>query len=749
MRDANGISNPLSTKRRSHDQVSWESRRGYRMPIAILRLLAIAALFFCPLGAWPARAQSCINLYAFTHDDTADAPYAGLIADSAGNLYGTATSGDGSVFKLDAANNYAFSTLHLFNGALPYAGLFADAAGNLYGATFLGGAWGYGTVFKLDAGNNYAFTTLHSFHFDDGAYPGSGLTADSAGNLYGTTVGGGTSGYGTVFKLDVGNNNSFSTLYNFAPNADGDHPTGVITDSAGNIYGALAGQSDSRSGTIYKLDAAHNYALTTLHTFAYSDGASPHAVIMDSAGNLYGTTWLGGANEFGTVFKLDAGNNYALTTLHDFASGEGTNPFAPPIADSAGNLYGTTEGGGASGHGTVFKLEADNNYALTTLHDFAGGSEGSEPLGALLADSAGNLYGTTWHGGAGDRLFGGGVVFRLMVKATVSGTTTICKGSSATIQAALAGTGPFSLTWSDGFVQSGVTAGPAVRTVSPNFTTTYTVTAVSDADCTGISSGSAVVTVETAPKATVSGDATICAGSSTVIQAALTGAPPWNLIWSDGFTQAVSSSPATRSVSPATQTTYSVTAVSDAACGAGNSSGTATVKVNPLPSAVITAPASVCANSTGNTASVPNAGSGATYSWAITNGTITSGAGTRTIKFTAGPSGSVGLAVVVTKAGCSSTGSASPAVNPLSSAVITAPPFVCRNSTGNIASVPDAGAGATYAWTIMNGTITSGAGTRAITFSAGNKNVTLNVTVTNSSGCSSSSSTVVPLNSGC
>jgi len=332
--------------------------------------------------------------------------------------------------------------------------------------------------------------------------------------------------------------------------------------------------------------------------------------------------------------------------------------------------------------------------------------------------------------------------------ATVSGTAAVCKGSATTIQAALTGTPPWNLSWSDGFVQTGIAASPATRSVAPTATTTYTVTAVSDANCTETGSGSAVVTVEFPPKAAVSGDTTISAGSSATIQAALTGTAPWILTWSDGVAQTVSVSPATRVVSPTATTIYSVTALADAAC-AGTSSGSATVKVNPAPSAVITAPAAVCADSTGNSASVPNAGTGATYAWSITNGTITLGAGTRSIKFTAGSSGPVGLSVIVTKASCSATGSTSVPVNPVPVAAITAPTSVCRNSTGNAASVPDAGPGTTYAWTATNATITGGIGTRSITFAVGNKNATLKVTVTNASGCSSSSSKVVTINTGC
>jgi len=272
------------------------------------------------------------------------------------------------------------------------------------------------------------------------------------------------------------------------------------------------------------------------------------------------------------------------------------------------------------------------------------------------------------------------------------------------------------------------------------------VTSISDANCTGTPTGSAIITVQQVPTAAVSGDAIICPGSPTVVQAALTGTAPWNLVWSDGVIQTVSASPATRVVSPSVQTTYMVASVSDAAC-AGNGTGSAVIKVNPTLSAVITAPAIVCTGSAGNTGSVPNAGSGATYSWSITNGTITLGAGTRTIKFTAVGSGPVGLAVIVTKAGCSSNGSASVAVSPVPSAAITAPASICRNSTGNTASVPDAGPGATYVWTASNGTITAGAGTRTINFSAGNKSVTLKVTVTNSNGCASTK--IATINIGC
>src|SRR5262249_44463336 len=150
-----------------------------------------------------------------------------------------------------------------------------------------------------------------------------------------------------------------------------------------------------------------------LHSFSGPDGSFPiAALILDSAGNLYGTTSFGGAGAYGTVFKLDAANSYALTTLHSFGGPDGSYPAAPVIADAAGNLFGTTNSGGPPAYGTVFKLDSANNYALTPLHGFDG-SDGANPHAAVKTDAAGNLYGTTtgdFGYGAGDAY---GTVFKL------------------------------------------------------------------------------------------------------------------------------------------------------------------------------------------------------------------------------------------------------------------------------------------------------------------------------------------------
>lgn len=249
-----------------------------------------------------------------------------------------------------------FTVLHSFtgstaDGANPTAGLVRDPAGNLYGTTAFGGLTncsvfgdvGCGTVFKLDPSGNE--TVLHMFTGADGAFPAGGLLMDAAGNLYGTTVNGGSAGFcrnfgcGTVFKLDPSGN--FTVLHAFVESSDGGNPTaGLIIDAAGNLYGTAGFGGDFGPGAVFKLDASGNE--TTLHSFSGPDGREPSApLIMDAGGNLYSTTFRGGAADLGNVFKLDPSGN--LTVLHDFTGlADGGNPAAGLIMDAAGNLYGTT-----------------------------------------------------------------------------------------------------------------------------------------------------------------------------------------------------------------------------------------------------------------------------------------------------------------------------------------------------------------------------------------------------------------------
>jgi uncharacterized repeat protein (TIGR03803 family) len=329
-------------------------------------------------------------------------PYGSLIMDGSGNLYGTTYGGgaygDGMVFELTAAGG-TLTTLASFNGtdgANPYAGLIADGSGNLYGTTYGGGASGDGTVFELAHGSG-VITTLASFNGTDGANPQAGLILDGSGNVYGTTYGGGASGDGTVFELSQGSG-TITPLGSFN-GTDGQSPTaGLVMDSGGNLYGTTTGGGADRKGTVFELSQGSG-AITTLASFDGTDGSDPYAgLLIDASGNLYGTALQGGAHGKGAVFELSEGSG-TISTLASFGGLDGANPYAALITDGSGNLYGTTYGGGASGDGTVFEL-TQGSGTITRLASFDG-SDGTNPQASLIMDGSGNLYATAVHGGAG------------------------------------------------------------------------------------------------------------------------------------------------------------------------------------------------------------------------------------------------------------------------------------------------------------------------------------------------------------
>jgi len=311
-----------------------------------------------------------------------------------------------------SAQAQTFTVLYSFpwlNGANPYAGLVRDAAGNLYGTTFDGGAYGYGTVFKVDPTDQE--TVLHSFTGgNDGGAPYGGLVRDKAGNLYGTTYQGGGSGVGTVFKMDT--SGTETVLYSFTgTSGDGCYPSGgLLRDGMGNLYGTTANCGNSGAGTVFKVHP--NGTETVLHSFANGskDGAVPTltSLIMDKKGNLYGVTSEGGSADEGVAYKLS--KNGTLTVLHSFTGGttDGCDPFGTPALDEEGNLYGTASGCGSSDDGIVWKVS--NKHRETVLHNFVGGSaDGALPYAGATRDAKGNLYGNTTRGGN----FNVGTVYQL------------------------------------------------------------------------------------------------------------------------------------------------------------------------------------------------------------------------------------------------------------------------------------------------------------------------------------------------
>jgi uncharacterized repeat protein (TIGR03803 family) len=387
---------------------------------------------------WTA-APSFTVLYSFTGADGVS-PIAGLTRDSAGNLYGTTVSGGtstrcttgpgcGTVFKLSATG--AETLLHSFaggptDGLAPYAGLVRDAAGSLYGTTAYGNPSNGGVVFKVSATGTE--TVLLSFtDYVTGAAPTAALIEDVAGNFYGTASGGGAFNNGVVFKLSP--RGTETVLYSFTGGADGGSPqAGLVRDAAGNLYGTTfyggftgSEACDFGCGVVFKLSPAGTY--TVLHSFAGgSDGANPFAgLTRDSAGNLYGTTQYGGVHGNGVVFKLSPAGTE--TVLHRFTGGaDGGNAVAGLAQDGLGNLYGTTQYGGAACSfssgitcGVVFKLSSCGS-GFKVLHTFTGGADGGLPTAGLIQDPAGNLYGTTSGGGVkSDACFNVhcGVVFKL------------------------------------------------------------------------------------------------------------------------------------------------------------------------------------------------------------------------------------------------------------------------------------------------------------------------------------------------
>ena len=387
--------------------------------------LAVVLVLAAPHSAY---GQTVDVIYNFVGASTNGGyPFAGVIRDSSGNLYGTtpagtSAGGSGTVYKVDANGNE--TVLHEFtgqpDGSSPMGALVSDPAGNLYGTTAYGGAHNLGTIFKIDVYNRE--TVLYSFSGQpDGANPVAGLIRDSAGNLYGTTLLGGAYGLGAVFKINASDDET--VLYSFNAYANGANPhAGLVRDSSGYLYGTTYAGGTNGYGTVFRINASNQQ--TVLHSFAGPDGSGPLAdLIRDSLGNLYGTTLQGGAHNLGTIFKVTPTGTE--TVLHSFGGPpDGTNPRAGLVRDAAGNLYGTTGLGGSGecqsrfypypvlGCGTIFKLTPANTETVLYSFSKAGSSNtlGAESRGDLVQDSSGNLYGTTAYWGE----YGAGAVFKLV-----------------------------------------------------------------------------------------------------------------------------------------------------------------------------------------------------------------------------------------------------------------------------------------------------------------------------------------------
>lgn len=408
-------------------------------------VLALAAVF---AGAGPAGAAEIV-LHVLDAESEGSGPRAGLAIDPSGALYGTTVNGGpgghGTVFRLSPpvapSKTWTHTLLHAFaggaDGANPEGGLVTDGAGIAYGITTNGGARGYGSVFSLTPpvppSTVWTKTTLYSFAgAPDGAYPHATLVFDgTTGALYGTTEGGGAPGAGVVFRLSPDRVDGCgdavwteTVIYSFKGSEDGATPyAGVVFDTAGALYGTTH-YGGKGYGTVFRLvpqgSPAKPWRKTTLHRFAGGTaGANPYAgLIVDSRGALYGTTRSGGPKDTGTVFRIappvPPAKVWKKSVLTAFRSPpDGASPYARLVLDSAtGSLYGTTQWGGASGNGIVYRLDRPTppatRWKRTTLHAFRNTPDGSGPYGEVLFGPSGQIYGTTYAGGKG-----AGTVFQI------------------------------------------------------------------------------------------------------------------------------------------------------------------------------------------------------------------------------------------------------------------------------------------------------------------------------------------------
>ena len=409
-----------------------------RRPAVNKVLATVALIAFCVRVSSAATETVLHSFNVLPHGAN---PKVRVIADAAGNLYGTTATGGGYgiVYKLvpSTGGKWAETIIHDFvgepgsgpDGAYPSASLIFDASGNLYGTTSQGGTYGQGTVFELTptSGGNWKETIIHEFegYPGDGANPVASLTFDKVGNLYGTTSSGGnndncgdsyfTASCGTVFELSPasGGNWTERVIYNFQGANDGCGPlSSVVLDAAGNFYGTTISNGGNQSncggyGTVFELapGSGGTWTESIIYDFNNTGAYYPSGVILDEAGNLYGTAGLGYPQSM--AFELSRGQSgWTENTLYVFSGGaDGGSPSGDLLFDSSGNLYGTTALGGITsgcngkGCGTVFELSpAASGWTEKVLYSFTGRSDGSDPEGGVLRVSPGTLYATASFG---------------------------------------------------------------------------------------------------------------------------------------------------------------------------------------------------------------------------------------------------------------------------------------------------------------------------------------------------------------
>lgn len=388
------------------------------------RQLRLGVVVAAVLTATASAADSTKLIYSFAGNADGEYLDTELVRDSAGNLYGTSvqggTFGGGTVFQVtpEGVHTVLYNFTGGADGGEPYKGVTLDAQGNLYGTAVTGGSGscdgGCGVVFKLtNSGGTWTESVLHSFTGgSDGSGPGSPVALDENGNIYGTTPTGGTNGMGVVYELrQAGTNWQLRVIHAFTGGDDGAGGSAgkLLIDQAGNLYGTCTAGGVNGFGTVYEISPNQtSWKFTTLYAFKdQPDGALPYgSVVFDKQGNLYGTTYYAGVYDLGTVYKLTHKNGvWRESVLYSFKGGmDGASPISSLVADVAGNFQGTTsEGGSAScGCGIIFKMThtPTGTWKESVEYRFPGEPGAGQAYNGLVTDSVGNFYGATVHGGA-------------------------------------------------------------------------------------------------------------------------------------------------------------------------------------------------------------------------------------------------------------------------------------------------------------------------------------------------------------
>jgi uncharacterized repeat protein (TIGR03803 family) len=381
--------------------------------------LAVLALF----GNTEAKASTTEIIYSFAGDEDGEYLDTDIEIDLAGNLYGTSVLGGdfggGTVWQLSpGAGGWVHTVLYSFTGGAdggePYKGVTIDSAGNLYGTAVTGGSGscegGCGVVYELThSGGTWTQTVIHAFTGADGSGPGSRVTLDGRGNIYGMTPTGGADGLGTIYQLHPRSNGSwaFRVIHDFTGGSDGSSGSaGRMVFRGGSLYGA-ATTGGAGYGTIFELrpTGTGGWNFRTLYEFQDApDGSFPYgALLFDQSGHIYGTTYYGGTVGLGSIYQLTrmAGGGWSEQILYGFQAGQdGNSPISNLVFDPAGNLYGTTSEGGL-GSGTIFELAPNGNgtWMESLPHLFGGPPDGAFPYAGMVGDGTGIFYGATVHGG--------------------------------------------------------------------------------------------------------------------------------------------------------------------------------------------------------------------------------------------------------------------------------------------------------------------------------------------------------------